>query len=213
MDDHVQRIPDAPARVLCLRAGDAALVQRAKAPDHFQRGGQVIVHEFADLRGLGGFVVYRAEYLGAQVFQLLQLIGEGGIGNAVVFRADFRDHAAPLLQQRVHIGITGVALHLLQAFRGLDGGTHVQPLRHDADDRARKQAQRRGQRKSAHRVRAEQKGKQREHHAERDDPRAQPLALFGRFRMAHLACSFYAARMPGSSARFNGMHYTIKRGG
>ena len=104
-------------------------------------------------------------------------------------------------------------LHLLQAFRGLDGGTHVQPLRHDADDRARKQAQRRGQREGPDGVRTEQKGKQREHHAERDYAGAQTLTLFGWFTMAHLACSFYAARMPGSSARFNGMHYTIKRGG
>lgn len=97
-----------------------------------------------------------------------------GIGNAVVFRADFRDHAAPFFQQRVHIRIAVLPLHLLRLW-GLDGGTRP-ALRHDADDRARKQAQRRSQRKSAHRVRAEQEKTARTP-PERDDPRAQPLAL------------------------------------
>ena len=196
MDDHVQRVPDAPARVLRLRAGHAALIQRAKAPDHFQRGGQVVFHEFADLRGLGRLVVHRPKDLGAKVFQLIQPVGEGGVRNAVVFRADFGDHAAALLQQRVHVGVSGVALHLLQAFGGFDGGAYVQSLRHHADDRARKQAQRRGQREGPDGVRTEQKGKQREHHAERDDARAQALALFGGFTMAHLAYSFMQREGP-----------------
>ena len=84
----------------------------------------------------------------------------------------------PFSQQRVHIGVAGIALHLLQAFGSFDGGAHIQPLRHHADDSARKQAQRRGQRKGANRVRTEQKRKQRKHHAERDDARAQSFALF-----------------------------------
>ena len=119
-----------------------------------------------------------------QVQKALQTIGVDGLKYEEVIVKEYS------------IGIAGVALHLLQAFRGLDGGTHVQPLRHDADDRARKQAQRRGQRKGPNRVRTEQKRKQREHHAERDDARAQALALFGGFTMAHLAYSFMQREGP-----------------
>ena len=196
--DHAQRLVDALAGLAVLGVAVVTLAQKTVVLDHLEGGGQVVLHELADLRSLGGLVVHRTEDLRAGIFQLIQLGREGFVGNLVVLDADLLDHLPAPVQQFVHLGVAGIRLHLLQAFGLLVVGGQIQPLRHDAHNGTCKKAQNHVQQISTQRMGVEDGRKQGEHRAKGDDSRAH-TALLLLLLLSLLLVSHAANRSPSQS--------------
>ena len=73
--------------------------------EHFQRGGQIIIHKPTNLGSLTGLLCHGAENFMGGVINFLDVPGKFGIGNSIVFFPDFFQHFQPFFNHAVHSGI------------------------------------------------------------------------------------------------------------